>query len=635
MSHWPYLPFLLIWALPVLALQWIVGGVYLWRERDRWLWIVLGLCAYFSLADGIAIQAGVWRFDGHALVGIWLGPVPIEEIAFYLFTVAMVTQGFVIAWAVLENPRDTMRRWRATIHRLRVVGGRHYQMGVWAMPLALAPGFALTALFGVPTPLEPLTESVMQLTPVSLANVLLGALGGFARMAALLGAIAISLPIGGLLGLCAPDSAQTPEKAATDDLPLWIPWATTATLALVCVIPLATATSYTAERLAALLCALAFVPALWVARRLQRALASGSPESATRGMKANAHTRRDFLRGLVGSGVTVAACIGLGAYDAWAETLGGLLGRGDIARTLFPFVAPKPRAAGFPVGGMEPEVTPVAHFYLLSKNDVDPVVVPSSWYLRISGAVERPAALTYAELTAMSRTDEYVTLRCVNNPPGGHLMSTAYWSGVPMATLLGHAGLHPDAVAVILRAPDGYDEIVPLAAALNPGSLLAYGMNGETLPRRHGGPVRALVPGYFGFKNVKWVQAIEVVTTVEQGYWARRGWTAREIHSVARIDTWQRTSTGALVAGVAFGGARGVSRVEARVDGGPWSAAELNAPALSEMSWVQWRVELPLTTGAHIITARMVDGAGTPQIATPSDPQPNGATGLDSVRVEL
>src|SRR6185437_10902388 len=110
MSHWPYLPFLLVWALPVVALQWLVGGVYLWRERGRWLWIVLGLGAYFSLADGIAIHAGVWRFDGRALLGLWLGPVPLEEIAFYLLTVAMVVQGCVIAWAVLDDPQVAMKR---------------------------------------------------------------------------------------------------------------------------------------------------------------------------------------------------------------------------------------------------------------------------------------------------------------------------------------------------------------------------------------------------------------------------------------------------------------------------------------------------------------------------------------------
>lgn len=675
MSHWSYLPFLLIWALPVLALQWVVGGVYLWRERRRWPWVVLSLGVYFSIADGVAIHAGVWRFDDRALVGLWLGPVPIEEIAFYLLTVAMVAQGFVIAWGALAEPRVALGRWRGRFIWLRRTASDRYQTGVWAVPLALAPGFLLAALLGTPTPLEPLTETVMQLTPVGLANTLMDALGGFAQTAALLGAIAITLPIGGVLGLCAPDEPRPGEKTSASEYPRRFAWLTTATLALVSVIPLAAGTPYRAEGVAALLCAVAYVPSLWAVRELRRRVMAGAPTrplpSVADGMSSPPRpaepnprrergaseetvglgspsprrrerqearylpTRRTFLRGAVGSGITVVACLGLGAYDVWAGTLGGLLGRAEVIRRLFAFVAPGPRAAGFPVVGVEPEVTPVAHFYLLSKNDVDPVVEPSEWSLRVSGAVERPFALTYAQLLDMPRTDEYVTLRCVNNPPGGHLMSTAYWSGVPLATLLARVGVRTDAQAVILRAPDGYEEVIPLAAAQSPSALLAYGMNGETLPRRHGGPARALVPGYFGFKNVKWIEAIEVVSAIEPGYWARRGWTASQIHSVARIDTWQRMAGGVLVAGVAFGGARGVSHVEARVDDGPWQAAELNIPALSAMSWVQWRIVLSITGGAHEISARMVDGAGTPQIETSSDPRPGGAMGLDRMRVSL
>jgi lycopene cyclase domain-containing protein len=96
--HWFYLPFLLVWALPVIALQWVVGWRYLWRERGFWPWIVLGLGTYFSLADAVAIRAGIWRFDTTSLVGWWLGPVPVEEVLFYLLTATMVVQAVVIVW---------------------------------------------------------------------------------------------------------------------------------------------------------------------------------------------------------------------------------------------------------------------------------------------------------------------------------------------------------------------------------------------------------------------------------------------------------------------------------------------------------------------------------------------------------
>lgn len=118
-GHWPYLPFLLIWALPVIGIQWALGGRYLWRERRIWPWVALGLCAYFTLADAIAILAGVWRFDTSALLGVALGPVPLEEVLFYLLTALMVTQGFVALWYGYADRAALALRARARIARLR------------------------------------------------------------------------------------------------------------------------------------------------------------------------------------------------------------------------------------------------------------------------------------------------------------------------------------------------------------------------------------------------------------------------------------------------------------------------------------------------------------------------------------
>lgn len=106
MTHWPYLPFLLVWALPIIVLQWVIGGRYLWRERRLWPWIVLALGVYFSLADAVAISAGIWRFDRTALAGLMLGPVPVEEALFYLLTALMAVQGFVILWSPRKNTKS-------------------------------------------------------------------------------------------------------------------------------------------------------------------------------------------------------------------------------------------------------------------------------------------------------------------------------------------------------------------------------------------------------------------------------------------------------------------------------------------------------------------------------------------------
>ncbi len=502
---------------------------------------------------------------------------------------------------------------------------KRYEAGVWAIPLALAPGFLLSALFSVPPPLEPLTEFVMQATPISIANVLLAALGSFARAAALLGAIAICLPIGGSIALLAPG---TRGKGSA------LRWGATVTLALLVAVLLAWAAAYTAEAGGSILAGLLFTPALLLTRgwqgRAVRAVDEAQGQSDKQGQG-----RRAFLRSMAGSAFTVTAALALGAFDSWSGALGGLLGRNETLRTLFHFVPPAPRKAGFPVAGEEPEVTPVEHFYLIDKNDIDPLIEPDQWSLYIAGQVSQPLRLSYAQLLAMPRVDAYVTLRCIDNLPETHLMSNAYWSGVPLATLLQYAGASPKAAAIKIHAPDGYDEILPTEAALYPDTLIAYGMNGATLPRIHGGPVRLIAPGFYGFKNVKWVESIEVSTNVEQGYWAARGYTAARVHSVARIDVWHPTPGGLVVGGVAFAGTQGVSAVELRVNSGAWQQAELHIPALSQMSWVQWRIALALAPGTHTLTARMIDGHGQVQTPQNSNVYPDGSTGLHTVSVTV
>jgi hypothetical protein len=87
------------------------------------------------------------------------------------------------------------------------------------------------------------------------------------------------------------------------------------------------------------------------------------------------------------------------------------------------------------------------------------------------------------------------------------------------------------------------------------------------------------------------------------------------------------------IGGIAFAGARGVSKVEVRVDQGPWEAAQLRAP-LSETSWVIWRYEWPFAEGHHAFEVRCVEGDGTPQIETPNDSHPSGATGIHTKEVD-
>jgi hypothetical protein len=300
-------------------------------------------------------------------------------------------------------------------------------------------------------------------------------------------------------------------------------------------------------------------------------------------------------------------------------------------------------------------VTPVPHFYVVSKNAQDPVLDPRTWRLSVGGLARERLTLSFDELRALPRRDAHVTLQCVSNPVGGSLMSHALWSGAPLRELLQRAGPLPQAGRVVFRAPDGHEESVPLEVALLPENMIAYAMNGELLTRLHGHPARALLPGLYGFKQVKWLTEVRLAPASHQGYWPRRGWTdGATIRTTARIDLARREGEGVRVAGMALAGRRGISGVEVRLGAGspgagspgagwtPWSGAETHHPALSDMTWVQWRALVfppappaGAPAGAELaVEARAVDGEGRPQDPEPSGPYPNGASGYHRMAVK-
>jgi lycopene cyclase domain-containing protein len=111
-----YLLFELIWALPVLALQWALGWRYLLRTWRLWVPALMALTVYLSLADAVAIQQGIWRFDDTALVGVSVGNVPVEEVLFYGLTGSMILQGMVLGWFFLSERHaftHALTPWRA------------------------------------------------------------------------------------------------------------------------------------------------------------------------------------------------------------------------------------------------------------------------------------------------------------------------------------------------------------------------------------------------------------------------------------------------------------------------------------------------------------------------------------------
>jgi DMSO/TMAO reductase YedYZ molybdopterin-dependent catalytic subunit len=292
--------------------------------------------------------------------------------------------------------------------------------------------------------------------------------------------------------------------------------------------------------------------------------------------------------------------------------------------------------------GPVPELTPVEHFYRVSKNFQDPVVAESGWTLRVAGLVTRQLQLTYQQLRQLPSTSQYVTLACISNDVGGDLMSTGQFTGIPLRDLLAMAEPRPGAGAVNFRARDGYTESLPLSVVMgSPEIMVAHQLDGARLPDNHGFPARMVIPGRYGMKGPKWLEEIEVADSERGGFWEQQGWDADAgVLTTSRFDTpgeSQQLHLGDVeLAGVAFAGTRGVRAVEWSADGGrTWRPADVKAP-LSPLTWVLWRATwTPAGEGVHTLVVRARDGRGDLQTDRRAPSFPSGATGYDTIRVTV
>ncbi|MFC7234335.1 molybdopterin-dependent oxidoreductase [Halosegnis marinus] len=287
-------------------------------------------------------------------------------------------------------------------------------------------------------------------------------------------------------------------------------------------------------------------------------------------------------------------------------------------------------AKSLPVGGLEPLVSD--EFYRVDIAAAPPAIDPEEWSLSVTGAVESEVDVGYDDLTAMPSSEVFSTLRCVGEPLNGRKMDTALWTAVPLADLLERAGAGENC-CVMLRAADDYYEEFPLAA-LESG-MLAYRMNGRPLPRGHGAPVRALIPGHWGEINVKWLTEIEVLSEPAEGYWENRGWHGTgPVNTVAKLHAVERDDGRITVAGHAYAGTRGVSAVEVSTDGGAtWTGATLSEPlvgsdgAPAADAWRQWSHEYESPGERHEVVVRAREADGTLQPEDRADAFPSGPTG--------
>jgi DMSO/TMAO reductase YedYZ molybdopterin-dependent catalytic subunit len=357
-------------------------------------------------------------------------------------------------------------------------------------------------------------------------------------------------------------------------------------------------------------------------------------------MAVGRHRRREFLVG--------AAALGVGA--ASTAVLGRRLRSSSSAEATRRSVAiprpassrPAPASQPFAVPGLSPYITPNTDFYRIDTALVIPQVDVGKWRLDITGLVDRPFSLTYDELLRLDAVEEVVTLQCVSNEVGGDLVDNAVWQGVPLAALLERAGVQDGATQIVGRSIDRWTAGFPTDIAGDGRvALVAYAMNGEPLPTRHGFPARLVVAGLYGYVSAtKWLRQLELTTWDSfDGYWISRGWAKNgPIKTMSRIDVprdGDRLTAGrTAIAGVAWAPARGVRAVEIRLDDDQWQPCRIGDVA-SENTWVQWLHEWDATPGDHEISVRAIAADGDVQTGDIASPAPDGATGWHTRRFRV
>ena len=371
--------------------------------------------------------------------------------------------------------------------------------------------------------------------------------------------------------------------------------------------------------------------------------------------------RRHFLRLLLAGGATavLAACADMGSPDAptgsQPSVAVGDPGRaGPWFKDPAPFIVHGDKGLEARLENMQGRLTPNRLFFVRN-NSVSLDLDASDWRLTVEGdAVSEPLELTYAEIRRLPSRTLTSYLECAGNhramfnlmngreASGTQWMTGAVgngeWGGAQLRDVLALAGIRPDAASVLLVGLDvespeeGFRYVLPVEKAMEPDTLLVYALNGETLPLDHGFPVRALVPGWVGSANVKWLGRIVVsseplwtrnntssYTLIGDGYPPQgeslgRPVTVQVIKSALALPWPAELSEGShRIHGYAHSPSGPISGVAWSVDSGQtWNEAALSG-SQPDHSWARFEFEWDAAPGEHAILTRATDAAGNAQ----------------------
>jgi len=285
-------------------------------------------------------------------------------------------------------------------------------------------------------------------------------------------------------------------------------------------------------------------------------------------------------------------------------------------------------------------VTPSQRFFI--RTAASPRLPGAPWKVQIAGLSNAQAAFGVDELGRMAAPAGTHLVECSGNAAAASfgLISAAAWDGVPLATLLERAGEKGGATHVLVS---GFDDLETPTRTSVPGAswifsrddlvrakaFLAVRMNGAPLPADHGGPVRLVVPGWYGCCCIKWVDRIELVdrdrpsTSQMREYAGRthqnrlpelaRDYEPAVIDAAAmpiRIEKWVREGrTIYRVVGILWGGATATNALAIRFKGGtPWTPVDECPLPVSTTNWTIWsHWWQPAEPGRYDIVLKITD----------------------------
>jgi DMSO/TMAO reductase YedYZ molybdopterin-dependent catalytic subunit len=279
-----------------------------------------------------------------------------------------------------------------------------------------------------------------------------------------------------------------------------------------------------------------------------------------------------------------------------------------------------------------------------------PKTSADGWKVEFTGFLKTPRTLTLEEIRSRRKKSVYATLECGGNGSSPGFMGAIgniKWTGTPLGPILRDLGLVKRSREVVFYGadekvekirekdyPQHFARSLSIDHALSDDVLLAWEMNGQPLDEVHGMPLRLIVPGWFGIAWVKWLNRIDVLDRRFMGRWMARDYvTIRGEEREGGETNWRETSVCNLnvksvaarvvkladgthrVTGAAWSDGTPLTKVEVKVDDGPWKPAVLERkPAKDRFTWSLWRFDWrDASPGEHTVVSRATDADGRVQ----------------------